>query len=425
MVSALIIFIIMYILLLALPKYRSWIAVGTAILYIAIGIMPLNLVFSSIDFNVLLMIGGTMGLVSLFSDSGMPSLMADIILDRMPNVKWTIIALSLFSGFVSAFMDNVATVLMIAPVAIAIARKFDISPVPIVISISVSSNLQGAATLVGDTTSILLGGYAHMDFMDFFWFQGRIGLFFVVEFGALMTVFVLLCLFRKETQPTISQTRTVVTDYLPTVLLAGTIILLIGASFIKNKPSYTNGLICITLYLIGFVSNFIKKRKIVSTRRELFKSIADIDFTTLLLLAGLFVVIASITQAGVIDAIAGVIANLGGSNIFLTYTIVVFISVVLSAFIDNIPYVATMLPVVQNLAILQGIEPYLLYFGLLIGATLGGNLTPIGASANITAIGILRREGYEVRNKDFIRIGVPFSMVAVVTGYILIWLIWK
>ena len=84
-----------------------------------------------------------------------------------------------------------------------------------------------------------------------------------------------------------------------------------------------------------------------------------------------------------------------------------------------------MLPVVQNLAILQGIEPYLLYFGLLIGATLGGNLTPIGASANITAIGILRREGYEVRNKDFIRIGVPFSMVAVVTGYILIWLIWK
>ncbi len=425
MVSALIIFIIMYILLLALPKYRSWIAVGTAILYIAIGIMPLNLVFSSIDFNVLLMIGGTMGLVSLFSDSGMPSLMADIILDRMPNVKWTIIALSLFSGFVSAFMDNVATVLMIAPVAIAIARKFDISPVPIVISISVSSNLQGAATLVGDTTSILLGGYAHMDFMDFFWFQGRIGLFFVVEFGALMTVFVLLYLFRKETQPTISQTRTVVTDYLPTVLLAGTIILLIGASFIKNKPSYTNGLICITLYLIGFVSNFIKKRKIVSTRRELFKSIADIDFTTLLLLAGLFVVIASITQAGVIDAIAGVIANLGGSNIFLTYTIVVFISVVLSAFIDNIPYVATMLPVVQNLAILQGIEPYLLYFGLLIGATLGGNLTPIGASANITAIGILRREGYEVRNKDFIRIGVPFSMVAVVTGYILIWLIWK
>ena len=94
MVSALIIFIIMYILLLALPKYRSWIAVGTAILYIAIGIMPLNLVFSSIDFNVLLMIGVTLGLVSLFSDSGMPSLMADIILDRMPNVKWTIIALS-------------------------------------------------------------------------------------------------------------------------------------------------------------------------------------------------------------------------------------------------------------------------------------------------------------------------------------------
>jgi Na+/H+ antiporter NhaD/arsenite permease-like protein len=425
LITALIIFVIMYVLLLALPKYRSWIAIGTAALYVILGIMPLNLILSSIDFNVLLMIGGTMGLVSLFSDSGMPSLMADIILDKMPNVKWTIIALSLFSGFVSAFIDNVATVLMIAPVAIAIARKFDISPVPIVISISVSSNLQGAATLVGDTTSILLGGYAHMDFLDFFWFQGRIGLFFVVEFSALMTMFVLLYLFRNETQPTMSRSRTEVKDRLPTILLLGTIVLLIGASFIKNKPSYTNGLICICLYAIGFFANFIKKRKKVSTRKELFKSVADIDFSTLLLLAGLFIVIASITQAGVIDAIARIIAKLGGSNIFLTYTIVVFASVLLSAFIDNIPYVATMLPVVQNLAIIQGIEPYLLYFGLLIGATLGGNLTPVGASANITAIGILRREGYQVRNKDFMQIGLPFSTVAVLTGYILIWFIWK
>ncbi|NLB16728.1 MAG: arsenic transporter, partial [Clostridiales bacterium] len=113
---------------------------------------------------------------------------------------------------------------------------------------------------------------------------------------------------------------------------------------------------------------------------------------------------------------------------FLLYTIIVFFSVILSAFIDNIPYVATMLPVVQGITEMMnggaGVEPYVFYFGLLIGATLGGNLTPIGASANIAAIGILRKNGYEVKNKDFLRIGVPFTLAAVLTGYVYLWIVW-
>ena len=420
MLTALIIFGVTYVLLLALPRFRAYIALASAALFVILGIMPLRDVFSSVDWNVLMMIAGTMGIVSLFIDSGMPALMADVILDRMPNVKWTIVAMSLFAGIVSAFVDNVATVLMIAPVALAIAKKFDISPVPMVIAISVSSNLQGAATLVGDTTSILLGGYAHMDFLDFFVFHGKPGMFWVVEIGALLTMFVLLWLFRKETQPTVAQEHTVVKDYLPTVLLSGTIILLICASFVKHKPAITNGIICLSLFSIGLIVNIIRSHSF----SELKKPLMDIDYTTILLLMGLFVVIGSITEAGVIDAIAGLFLKVGGSNLFLIYTLIVWASVLFSAFIDNIPYVATMLPVVQGIAMSMGVEPYLLYFGLLTGATLGGNLTPIGASANITAIGILRRNGYEVKTSDFMRRGVPFSLTAVVSGYLLVWFLW-
>lgn len=420
MIVALVIFAVTYVLLLALPRWRAWIALASGALFIALGILPVGDVASAIDWNVLMMIAGTMGIVSLFIDSGMPALMADVLLDRMPNVKWTIIAMAMFAGIVSAFVDNVATVLMIAPVALAIAKKFNISPVAMVIAISVSSNLQGAATLVGDTTSILLGGYARMDFMDFFVFRGKPGMFWIVECGALLTMLVLLWLFRKETQPTSAAEHTKVTDYLPTVLLSGTIVLLIAASFTPGKPSVTNGLICLSLFAVGLVVNCIKTHSL----SELKKPLMDIDFTTLLLLMGLFVVIGGITQAGVIDAIAALFTKIGGGSLFLIYTLIVWASVLFSAFIDNIPYVATMLPVVQGIAASMGVEPYLLYFGLLTGATLGGNLTPIGASANITAIGILRRDGYEVKTSDFMRIGVPFSLTAVVSGYVLLWIFW-
>lgn len=128
---------------------------------------------------------------------------------------------------------------------------------------------------------------------------------------------------------------------------------------------------------------------------------------------------------GAIEEISKVLVKISDHNVFTTYTLIVWASVLLSAFIDNIPYVATMLPVTSQIANILGIEPTILYFGLLAGATLGGNLTPIGASANITALGILRRNGYEVSAKEFMRISVPFTLSAVMVGYVFIWLIWN
>ena len=185
-----------------------------------------------------------------------------------------------------------------------------------------------------------------------------------------------------------------------------------------------SGLICFALCVIGVVRACIRKKGAAPIKLVL----KELDTDTLLLLFGLFMVIEGIRSAGVIDAAAGLFYKVSGDDPFLLYTLIVFASVVLSAFIDNIPYVATMLPVVQGIAALmnggEGMAPYVFYFGLLTGATLGGNLTPIGASANIAAIGILRKNGETVRTRDFLRIGVPFTLSAVLAGYIYIWLVW-
>lgn len=415
-------FLVTYVLLMVFSKYRAYIALASAVIFVLLGIIPASKVFFAVDWNVLMMIAGTMGTVYLFIESKMPALLADLIIEKTPNVKWTIVSLALFSGLISAFVDNVATVLMFAPVAVNISKKMGVSPVPSIISISVASNLQGAATLVGDTTSILLSGQAKLDFLDFFVYRSRPGMFWVVQAGALASTFVLLYLFRKEKDDIENPPRTKVEDLFPTVLLVGTILALILASFIprENKPEITNGLICVGFMALGLIREAFRPRGFVSIKRTL----AEIDYFTLLLLGSLFIVIASIEEAGVVQAISEFIKSISGNNIFLLYTLIVWASVLFSAFIDNIPYVATMLPVTAELAGKMGIDATVLYFGLLTGATLGGNLTPIGASANITGIGILRKEGYEVSSKDFMKISVPFTLSAVVTGYILVWLIW-
>ena len=420
MIPAILLFAVTYVLMLAFSKYRPYIALASGLVFIVTKMLPAGQVLAAIDFNVLMMIAGTMGLVSLFIESKMPSLLADLVMEKVPNVRWAAVCLSLFAGVISAFVDNVATVLMVAPVALEICKKLKTNPVPFIISIAVSSNLQGAATLVGDTTAIMLGSYADMSFLDFFWYQDKPSIFFAVELGAILSAVIIYFLFRKEKGAISKENpRTQVTDYVPSVLLVGTIVLLIAASFIPNKPDITNGLICIGLMVIGLAYNYSKKK----TADAVLAPLKEIDFQTIGLPVGLFLMIGGITNMGVIDAAANLLAKLGGGNIFLLYTVIVWASVLISAFIDNIPYVATMLPVIQGLAATLGMDPSLLYFGLLSGATLGGNCTPIGASANITGIGILRKDGHEVKNSDFFRIGIPFTLAAIVPAYIYFWLL--
>ena len=448
-ITALVIFAVTYVLMMAFQKIRPYIAVGSAIVFIGLGIASAvspSAFFSvggesfaygildalrEIDWNVIMMIAGTMGTVYLFIESKMPQLMSDVLISRMPNMKWAVFAMSLFAGVVSAFVDNVATVLMIAPVALAFCKKLNVSPVSSIICIAVSSNLQGAATLVGDTTSILLAKAANLDFSDFFVDEGKPGMFWVVEAGALVSGLIILFMFRKENNKISFNNRTKVEDKFPTFLLVATVVALIAVSFIPYKdaaapgqfykPDITNGVICIGFFVIGILRELIFKKNFEIVKQA-FK---EIDYYTIVLLTGLFVVIGGVKSAGVIDVIGSAIAKLGSGSVFIVYTIIVWMSVLLSAFIDNIPYTATMLSIVPVIAADIGIEPKLLFYGLLCGATLGGNLTPIGASANIAGIGILRKEGYEVKSTTFMKYGVPFTLAAVITGYVLLWVIWR
>ncbi len=433
MIPALIVFALTYVLMLAFQAWRPWIALSSAVIFIVMGYlglfdMGILSALSAVDYNVLMMIAATMGLVSLFIESRMPARLAELMMTKTPNVMWAVTALALFAGVISAFVDNVATVLMVAPVGLAISRKLKVSPVPVLIAIAVSSNLQGAATMVGDTTSMLLGGFAGMNFMNFFWMLGKPGIFWGVELGALASAFVLMFLFRHDKAPISAKVETEVEDYFPSYLMIATVLLLIIVSFLPapENPALLalynlrSGLSCLLLCLVGVVRACVKARGALPLKMVL----RELDKETLLLLFGLFMVIEGIRSAGIIDAAAGIFYDLAGDSPFMLYTLIVAVSVLLSAFIDNIPYVATMLPVVQGIAALMGAEPYVFYFGLLSGATLGGNLTPIGASANITAIGILRKNGETVTTRDFLRIGVPFTLSAVLAGYIYIWLVW-
>ena len=434
MIPALIVFILTYILMLSFQKYRPWIALCSAAVMLILGALgffkmtPLS-ALQAVDYNVLLMISATMCTVMLFIESRMPARLAEQMMMKVPNVMWAVTALSLFAGVVSAFVDNVATLLMVAPVGLAISRKLKISPVPVLIAISVSSNLQGAATLVGDTTSILLGGFANMNFMDFFWMRGKPSIFFSTELGALAALLVLMFLFRNYRDKVECRVETEVDDLVPSWLMIGTVLLLICMSFVpepkedgilKTLHGLRSGLSCVLFALIGLIRQSVREGSAAPFKR----AAKEMDKDTLLLLFGLFMVIEGIRSAGVIDAVAGLFHKAAGDNRLLLYVLIVGVSVVLSAFIDNIPYVATMLPVVKGIAALMGTDPTVFYFGLLIGATLGGNLTPIGASANITAIGILRKNGETVTTADFLRIGVPFTLAAVLAGAAFTWLVW-
>lgn len=198
-------------------------------------------------------------------------------------------------------------------------------------------------------------------------------------------------------------------------------VLLIINSLIPNSPDWSSGAIPLGLFAFGLIVDVIKTKSFKASQDHFL----NIDFFTLALLTGLFIMIGGLSYTGVIASLSQWFLSIGNNNVFLMYSLIVWISVFLSAFIDNIPYVASMLPVVGLIATSMNMSPNLFYFGLLVGATLGGNMSPLGASANVTAIGILRQEGYEVESKTFMKLGIPITLIAVSIGYVLIWMIWS
>ena len=178
------------------------------------------------------------------------------------------------------------------------------------------------------------------------------------------------------------------------------------------------GAICMVFGIVSIVwEKFVNKTPVLDGIRRL-------DWETTFFLMGVFILVGGIARTGWIGVIANFLSGLIGDNIFLGYTLLVFVSVAASAFVDNVPFLAAMLPVAISMADKLAVNPSLFLFGLLIGASLGGNITPIGASANIVACSLLKKEGLNVRFSDFMRIGIPFTITAVSAAYLFIWFVW-
>lgn len=410
------VFLLAYFLLIIKAARPIYITTAASLLLVAAGAISGQQALEAINFNVLGIVGGMMILAELFVRSQAPGFFAGLLVGKVRTATAVLIVISAFSGVVSAFIDNVATVLIVAPIAFDIAKKLRISPVPFIIGIAVSSNLQGMATLIGDATSVILATTADLNFLDFFWLKGRPGIFFAVELGAVASLFVLWWIFRYLRQPAKYKRSGSVVTWVPTFLLVAVILTLALSSLIPNRPDYLIGVITIAFGILGLLWNTFAGHLEFSWR--------SLDWETLGFLTGVFILVGSLSATGVIDSLANYITQLTGGNLLITYLVLVWASVLISAFVDNIPYSLAMLPVAKQIALTIGCSPYLLMFGLMVGTSLGGNITPIGASANVVATGLLRKRGYDISFGEFIRIGLPFTVAAVTAGSAFIWLLW-
>ncbi|MFA6378885.1 MAG: SLC13 family permease [Candidatus Omnitrophota bacterium] len=416
--AALTIFLLAYLLFIFFPKKRTLVAATSSASLLLLRVLSFPETFSVINWNVMGIFVGTLVVADIFMESRVPAFLAEKIAFHARNTALAILAICALAGFISAFVENVATVLIVAPIALSLAKKLKINPTQMMIAIAVSSNLQGTATLIGDPPSMLLGGFAKMNFGDFFIYKGRPSIFFAVELGALASFVVLYYLFRRNTKKAELICHEKIRSWIPTILLVLLIVLLALSSFWDTGFSYMAGILCMVFAGISF---FWEK---MINKGSILKGIKKLDWDTTFFLMGIFILVGAITLTGWIDQFSQLLSTLIGNNILLGYILIIVLSVALSAFIDNVPFLAAMLPVALTVSQNLHIRPELFLFGLLIGASLGGNITPIGASANIVACGLLKKEGYSVSFKEFLKVGLPFTFAAVLTASIFVWIVW-
>ena len=415
------VFVVCYVLFVLLPHRRAWVAClggGLVVLYPALERRVA--VFEQIRGNVMGLILGTLILAEIFLMSRVPAVMAEWLVDRAKSTRMAMLVLCALSGAISMVVENVAVVLLIAPVALSLADKLKISPVPLLIGIAVSSNLQGTATMIGDPPSMILAGHLRMGFWDFFVYDGRAGIFFAVQIGATASLLMLSWLFRVHSgKHVVHVPQETARSWFPTILLGLLVVGLslstvIDSDFIWFAGTFTLLLGGVALFWLRFSARWGRMRELLR----------GLDWDTTLFLAGIFVLVGGLSDSGWMDHLSGFLVHMVGGDALSAFVGVVVFSVLFSGVVDNVPFLLVMIPVIQSVAHQIQVPIPLLMFGLLIGACLGGNLTPIGASTNVVTVGLLRRQGYVVSFREFMWISIPFTFVAVVSACAFVWWVW-
>jgi Na+/H+ antiporter NhaD/arsenite permease-like protein len=420
--TPLIVFLACYALFVAWPRRRALVACFGAGALMALGeLTPHEALLEHVHWNVIGLFFGTLILAELFMLSRMPAVLAEAFVRRSRSARGAMLWLCALASFLSVFLENVAVVLLVAPVALSLAERLRTSPVRLLILIAVCSNLQGTATLIGDPPSMILAGHLSLSFNQFFFYQGRPGIFFAVQAGAVASMLVSAWLLRGHGGQPPDQAVERPRSWVPTGLLAALVAGLATTSVFDPEFRWLAGTYTLALAAAGLVW-FRLRRRDWGTVRGLVRTL---DWDTTFFLVGVFIVVGGLSESGWLERVAGVLAGIVGHSLPGAFILIVAVSVLISGFVDNVPFLLAMIPVADQVArSLNAPHPELLLFGLLIGACVGGNITPIGASANIVAMGLLRKQGHAVGFGTFMRVGIPFTVAAVLASCAWLWMIW-
>ena len=405
------VFVLCYALALSRKVKIAYASLGAAAVLIVSGILPpADALFKAVKWDVLGIYWGFMMVSFVFMQSHMPDLIANRILARVKTEKYIIFYLCILTAFLSAFMENVGVVLMMAPVAISVSRKMESDLFNYLIPIAISSNVVTTLTMVADPPSIILAMETGMKPLDFYWFHGKLGLGTITLFGVFVAMTVILIQLRGMKNPVSVAREAIATTKGASILFVlGVASLAIGPEF-GVRPG-----------IVGFTVGVIA---LVMGRNYLKEMLVEFDWNSFFFIMGVFMVIYTLNASGLLKDFADLVVHVGIDNPAAMLAFLVWISVALSSFMDNVPYTILMIPVCQNLAAVFGIEAWSLLYGMLVGTGIGGNITPVGATANVFACGILEKQGGKVELVRYLKFSIPFSVAAVLACHILIHIIW-
>ena len=425
----------MYALVIAKQDKKVIFTSVTALLVIGLGIAFPGAIFTSgsgrfyalthafsslVNWNVLMIYVGSMTIAALFLYSKVPAKIADWIVKVSPSTGLAIVLILAMTGIISIFVENVATVLVMAPIALSLCKKLKMNPTMFMVGLAVMSNLEGTATLVGDPPSMIFASYAGYTFNDFFVHSGRLSIFFVVQTGLLAGCLFFYAVFARLKEKTEVDGEPII-SVVPALLLLSLIFGLAAISFIPNEIPFLSGGFVMVLGAMGVLWYIFSQKKSGSETWELIKGL---DWETIAFLIGIFVVVGAISETGLLKDFADFLARITGGSKFAGFILILAVSIFISGFVDNVPYIIVMLPVAGNMAESMGINRELFLFALLIGSCLGGNLTPFGASANVVAMGIVKKEGHPMSFAKWLKLGGTFTLITTAAAAIVLWILW-
>lgn len=392
---------------------RTLAALLGGLLVVVLGVINQHEAFAAIDFNVIFLLAGMMVLASGLGHTGFFEWLAirSVKLSRGEPLRLLVI-LALITALLSAFLDNVTTVVLIAPVTLSIASKLRISPYPFLISQILASNIGGTATLIGDPPNILIGSAAGLDFGAFLVNLGPVVLFILAAFVVTMRLRfgASLGVEHEDRQAVLAMNER---EAIKDEALLARALAVVGLTIVGFLLHSALGLEAATIALLGAtVLMLVGHLDVEHTLRE-------IEWSTLFFFVGLFMLVEAVVQVGIVGGIADRLAQAAGGDSTLASITLLWFSAVASAVVDNIPYTATAIPVVQRLTE-SGLREQPLWWSLALGACLGGNLTIVGASANVVVANMAARAGHPIRFLDFLGHGavVVVESLAISTAYI-------